>query len=167
MSLENNITCELYYKILNGMPHGVVVADKHGKFILWNKSADPVFNSKTVESSKSNWIKDFGIYKVDKKELFKDEDIPMNRALRGESVNGEKMFVKNTNVPNGIFLKISSYPIYEDNGVDIKAAVIIFDDITKEQILYEIVIKKINELENYLKNTLNIDYNMILDVKPQ
>ena len=74
MSLENNITCELYYKIINGMPHGVVVADKLGKFILWNKSAEPVFNGNTTESPKSDWVKDFGIYKVDKKELFKDEE---------------------------------------------------------------------------------------------
>ena len=153
MSLENKyLTLDLYYKIINVMPYGMIVADKNGKFILWNTKSFPIFNENLLNSTKENWVKDFGIYHIDKETLYKTEDLPMVKSLNGQSIIGEKMFVKHEGIPEGTFLKVSSFPIMNDDGTGIQASVTVFDDITQQQLLYDSIIFKINELEKYLKD---------------
>lgn len=151
MSSENKTSINLYIKIIDIMPYGMIVADKNGKFILWNEKADPIFTNKSVSCTKEEWVEKFGVYHTDKVTKFKTEDLPMVRALRGETVKGERMYLTNTSNPEGMFLKVSSFPIYSDNSNEIEAAVIVIDDITQEQLLYDSVIAKIAELESYLK----------------
>ena len=58
---------------------------------------------------------------------------------------------------SSIYLKVSSYPLKE-NG-ELKAAAILFEDITKEQTMFEEVINKFDEIKEYLMKVIKIDEN--------
>jgi signal transduction histidine kinase len=157
MSSENNLPIELYHSVLNEMPYGIIVADITGKFILWNDNARPIVNDELAKSLQQNWVDDFGVFNIDKTTKYRTEDLPMSKALRGESSPGEKMYIKHAGLEEGVYLKVSSYPIKKED--QIIAGVIIMEDITQEQILYDNIISKINELETYLKDIMDIELN--------
>lgn len=154
------ISIELVQKLLNSMIYGVIIADKTGNFIYWNEPAKLIMSSNS-NSQQQEWIDDFGVYTTDKSRKYLTEELPMSKGLRGEISKGEKMFVKNIDIPNGVYLKVNGFPIYNEDGI-IDGAAIIFEDITEEQLMYDSVISKINELEIYLKEILNIDYDEVL-----
>lgn len=156
MSIKSNhLTLNGYKNVLDNLPYGVIVADITGKFVFWNGKALPMFGGDLFRSEKENWVEDFGIYKIDTITKYETEDLPMSKALQGKSTQAEKMYVRNVNNKEGVFLKISSYPILSINN-EIEGGVIIFEDITQEQLLYDNIIYKINELENYLKDIMEL-----------
>lgn len=160
MSSENKRLIELSYKLVNIIPYGVIIANKDGKFIFWNKNSQPVFTERLRESVKENWTEEFGVYSVDKTTKYETEDLPMCKALKGETVVGEKMFVIHEDCPDGVYLKVSAYPILDGNNT-IEAGAIIFEDITQEQLAFEEIVRGLNDLEVYLRDELNIDYAKI------
>ncbi len=149
MNSENKNILQIYKKVIETMPYGIVVSNIDGKFIFYNNRASIVFNENLQKSLQENWVEDFGVFTVDRKEKYKTENLPMSKALKGQTVVGEKMYIKHIGIPNGVYLKVSAFPIITENTIE--AAVIIFDDITEEQIMYDSIISKINDLENYLR----------------
>lgn len=156
MNLESKISIETYKKIIDKIPYGVIIADKEGKIIFWNEISYKTFKEDLIHSPLKHWVEDWGVYTADKKTKFKTEELPLVRALNGEIVTGEKLFIKNDGIKEGTYIKVSAFPIYNMNNKDINSAVVIFEDITHEQALYDSVINKINELESYLKDVLDL-----------
>lgn len=151
-----NIDVETYRKIVDNLPHGIIVADTTGKFIIWNAKALPMFSDDLFNSIQENWVEDFGVYQIDKITKFKTEELPMSKALKGISTENDKLYIKQKNGEE-IFVKVSSYPIFSCEHSELEGAVVLIEDVTKEQHLYDNIINKINELENYLKDIMDFD----------
>lgn len=160
MNLGNNNSNTAFKSILDGMPYGIIVVDINKFFIYFNNVAKSVFNNISIRSEHT-WTNDHNVYKVDKKTRITKEDSIVLRTLKGEIVSGEKLYIANINNNDGIFIKTYSFPIYNSIGV-IEVAIIVFEDITKDELYLESIMKKITELEKYLIETLNIDYAKII-----
>lgn len=152
-----NLTNSLYEILVNTMPHGIAITDTKGRFILWNKTAEEMFPiSMFLTPTRSAWASVFGAYTVDRKQEYKFEDLPLSKSLRGQWVKCEKVYIKNDKYPAGLYLRISSYPLIEDN--ELKAAAVVFEDITEEQLIFDEVINKFEEIKLYLTDVLKVDY---------
>ena len=147
-----DIPIGLHKAILNSIPYGILVANKDGKFIFWNEVTYKTFKKELINSEQQNWVDDWGVFSVDKKTKYQTEEVPLSRALRGEIVTGEKLCISTEGRPC-VFIKVSAFPIWTKEG-EIEAGIVVFDDITKEQTMYDNILQKIGELENYLKNHL-------------
>lgn len=155
MILGNDLGIELYKDIINAMPLAVIVCDIKGDFILWNDAAFSLFKRDLRESPQKSWVHDWGVYQMDTKTLYKDEEIPLARALRGEITLNAKLYLgKGIKEGGGIYVKVSGYPIFNKNGL-IEAGIVVCEDITYEQIIVDTIIKKISELESYIKDNIN------------
>lgn len=154
----DDIDIETYRRVVDNLPHGIIVSDAEGKFIIWNEKALPMFPDGLFQSKQENWVEDFGVYQIDKITKYKTEELPMSKALKGVTTANEKMYIQHGE-KEGIFLKVSSYPIYNCEHDELEAGVVLIEDITQEQILYDNIINKINELENYLKDIMDFDFS--------
>ena len=148
MTSESKLSVELYAKVIDSMPCGFIVANNKGEFIVWNEAAYKLFSKELITSVQDNWVEDWGIYHTDKITKFLTEEIPMSRALRGETVTNVKMYIY-VEGREGMYLKVSAYPVYKSNS-EIEAAIVMLEDITTEQKIYDEVINTINQMAGYL-----------------
>ncbi len=154
MNSGSKANVELYLKVLKAMPYGIIISDKSSNFVFWNDKASHIMHITAQAIKQQDWVKKFGVYDLDKTTMYKTEDLPMSKALRGEFIDSEKLYIKNENMEEGIYIKVTAFPVLEND--EIIAAVVMFDDITDEQTLYDSVIHKITELESYLKDFIKI-----------
>ncbi|MBC7426723.1 MAG: PAS domain-containing protein, partial [Bacteroidia bacterium] len=131
MSTENKLSVELYAKVIDSMVCGFIVANNKGEFIIWNEAAYKMFKKELITSVQDNWVEDWGIFHMDKTTKFLTEEIPMSRALKGETVKGVKMYIS-VEGREGMFLKVSAYPVYTSES-EIEAAIVMLEDITEEE----------------------------------
>lgn len=159
MSLENKtISINLFEKLVDVMPYGIIVANIDSEFILHNTVARHFFDSELQDTTENRWSGEYGIFSLDKTVRYTLENTPAQRALRGEVVKYEKYFIKSKIIPQGFYLKVSSYPIYSSVDCNVvEAAAVVFEDITEEQEFYDNVINKFEEIEKYLREVLKID----------
>lgn len=150
MTSVSKLSVDLYAKIIDSMPFGIIVANSKGEFIVWNEVAYKYFKKELITSVQENWVEDWNICHTDKVTKFKTEEIPMCRALKGESVSGVKMHISYEG-RLGMYLKVCAYPVYSEDG-EIEAAIVMLEDITAEQKIYDEVISTLNEMAGYLKN---------------
>lgn len=154
MMYSKNITLDLLKKLVDEIPYAILVAQPNGEFNFWNKEAYRLFNKDLRQSPQAHWVDDWGCYKLDGTK-YQTEDIPLSMALRGINVYNEKMCLKMGGAKECMYIKISAFPLTDDNG-DVVSAVVMCEDITKEQELYEHVIERFNEIETYIKDLLDV-----------
>src|SRR6266478_6471853 len=89
---------ELLQSILDSCSDAVIVADTSGKIILRNPVGMRYNAGAPAQEIGEKYPQLLGLYKDDGETLFKTEELPLSRALRGDSVNGLEMFIR---PPNG------------------------------------------------------------------
>src|ERR1700683_4583597 len=100
---------ELLQTILNFMADGVVVADLHGKFIVYNPSAERILGFGKDESTPDHWSETIGMFESDGTTTAATAKLPLVRALKGETENLET-FLKNKKHPEGVHIRMAGKP---------------------------------------------------------
>jgi sigma-B regulation protein RsbU (phosphoserine phosphatase) len=120
---------DIFQSILNGLLEGVVVADKRGSFLFFNPAAKSILGIGLRDIESDEWTSVYGTYYPDKRTPFPSEKLPLSRALHGESVEGEIIYIKNPERSEGLYIDVSANPLRNDAG-SITGGVAIFRDIT-------------------------------------
>lgn len=126
--------------ILNSLADGVVVADKDGKFLFTNPVAKKIVGVGPKDVNPTEWASAYGTYYSDRITPFPSEQLPLARAMKGEKVNNEIIFIKNPEQPEGLYINVSASPL-KDSEDSVKGGTIIFRDITESK-LAEMELKK-------------------------
>lgn len=125
-------TNEILRSILSNMGDAVIVADKEGKFLLFNPMAERMFGMGATESNSSEWSHRYECYLPDKVTLFPEDQTPLIRSIRGEEVNDVEMFVRHARRPHGLWTRVSGRPLRGPNS-DLLGGVIVCRDITQSK----------------------------------
>jgi PAS domain S-box-containing protein len=128
--------------VLDSIGEGLVAADEHGKFILWNPAATRIVGMGAENVPPGEWNKHYGVYMPDTVTPFPIEQNPLTRALRGE-VSTAEMFLRNAELERGSWIEISGGPLKDKKGAP-RGGVVAFRDITQRKI-DEREIHKLNE----------------------
>jgi len=123
---------ELLQLILGSIADGVVVADSNGKFLLFNKSAEQVLGMGAIDVAPAQWSDRYGTYLPDTVTQYPPDQLPLVRAMRGESVDALELFIRNANVPEGRFLSIAGRPLKGADGA-LQGGVVVFHDVTERK----------------------------------
>jgi len=118
--------------VVDSMGDGVVVADGNGKFLLFNPAAEKILGIGAVEGTPNDWTEQYGIFEADEVTPYPASELPLAVALRGLSVNGEDLFIRNANIPDGAWISITARPLKDDNGT-VWGGVAVFSDITQRK----------------------------------
>ena len=116
--------------VFNSISDGVVVADENGKFTIFNPSAERIVGIGMTDAGPEQWTDQYGIFFPDRVTPVPTDEIPLVRAMRGEAMDEEEMFIRNPRIPKGVYISVSGRPLRDDEGVT-KGGVIVFRDVTE------------------------------------
>jgi diguanylate cyclase (GGDEF)-like protein/PAS domain S-box-containing protein len=114
--------------ILNSIGDGVGVVDENGEFLLHNDAAKSLLGIDEDRGGAENWQEHYGIYAADGRTAFPSADLPLVRALAGESTDQVEMVIRNAGNPDGAVITVSGRPLRRADGR--KGAVAVFHDVT-------------------------------------
>ena len=116
--------------ILASMGDAVVVADKEGKFLVFNPAAERMFGRGATKISPSEWSHQYGLFLPDRVTPFPPDQLPLTRSIRGEEVDNVEIFVRHKRAPNGRWTRITGRPLRGPDG-ELSGGVIVCRDITE------------------------------------
>ena len=122
--------------IFNSISDGVVVADENGNFTIFNPSAERMVGIGMTDTGPDQWSDQYGIFFPDRETPFPMDELPLVRAIQGEPSDEVEMFIRNPNVPEGVYISVSGRPLQEESGTA-KGGVIVFRDVTERRLAEE------------------------------
>jgi len=117
--------------IVDGLAEGVVMAKPDGHFQLFNPAAEDILGLGMIDVDPVEWSRTYHIYMPDGETLFPAEELPLARALRGESTDDIEA-ISRTLHRGDTWLNISGRPIRDDVDA-ILGGVVVFADITERK----------------------------------
>lgn len=115
--------------VLDSMGDGVVVANPCGEFLLFNPAAEAIMGIGFTHGDPCLWTEKYGLYLPDQITPYPAIEVPLVKAMHGQSSDGVEMFVRNPQRPHGVWLSITARPLVDKTGA-ILGAVTVFSDVT-------------------------------------
>ncbi len=114
--------------ILDRISDGVGVIDEEGAFLVHNPAAKAMLGVDADPDGVEGWPRHYGIFRPDGVTEFPIEELPLVRALAGESTDRVEMVIRNPARPEGTLLSVSGRPLDVDGR---RGAIAVFHDITE------------------------------------
>lgn len=134
----------LLESILDSMAEGVAVANEQGELLILNRTAQSMLGGGGSPVHLGDCIQAFGLFKPDTVTPYGPDELPLARAIHGESVSGAEVFVRNSTQPQGLWMAVNARPLTDGEGriaggvavmrdvTDAKAASGRYEDVTLE-----------------------------------
>ena len=135
---------DVLQSILDNMGDGVVVADREGKIILSNPTAERLLRTNLKGLQCDAILTEQNTYLPDMLTAYPSYEHPLTRAIRGESVDGAEMMLRHLE-KDEVWLRATSRPLRDEKG-DVRGGVMVLSDITPQRSL-EKQIAEISERE--------------------
>ena len=121
---------ELLDTVLDTMTEGVIVTSaEDGRIVYANRSVTEMIAEPVEDLDPSEWAEVYGVYNLDRKTHAEPAEMPISRALHGEST-GQEYFIRNDHTPDGTYVSTSAVPLLSGTSGNIIGAVGIIRDIT-------------------------------------
>src|SRR5574341_1555750 len=118
--------------ILESMTEGLVVADEQGHFTLYNPAAERIAGIGMTDTRPEEWTRTYGVYQPDGHTPVPMDEIPLVRAIRGETTRDVVQFLRNPARPDGVYVNVSGAPLRDAAG-RVRGGVVLVSDITERR----------------------------------
>ena len=118
--------------VLDSMADGVVVADGRGQVILVNPMAEKILGVDRAQLRSRDWPGLGGLYLPDQTTPYPTTDLPLVRAIRGESCDNVELFMSTARRPDGRWLSAAARPLTDPSGAT-QGGVAVFSDVTERK----------------------------------
>ena len=125
----------LLESILDHVGDGVVAVDKQGQFLLWNQRAEELIGIGAANIPPDEWPSHFGLYRSPNEYLLRVEELPLMRALHGETVRNQDLYIRNE-LQEGHWISVFARPL-GNPPEDMYGAVAVLVDIEETRKLRE------------------------------
>ncbi len=126
---ESRRQAGLLAAVMSSIGDGVGVVDEHGAFLLHNPAARDLLGVAEDSDDPDTWQEHYGLFRPDGRTPFPLAELPLIRALRGESSDGVEILVRNPDRPAGLLISVDGRPL--DPSAGQRGAVAVFHDITE------------------------------------
>ena len=120
--------------ILENIADGVVVADRDGHFLLWNRKAEQIVGSGPADRRVDEWSSHFGIFRHEGGEPLPAAELPLVRAINGEHVDNVELYLCNPVSSKGHWAQVTARPLLNGDGT-VAGGVAVLVDVTEEKFL--------------------------------
>ncbi len=141
---------QLLEAVFNSMAEGVAVADADGHLTHFNAAAESLLGPGLRPSIPNAAHPLHGFYRPDRTTLYAPEELPMARALQGQTPESMEVFVRDAQKPDGALLSVSARPMVDPAGA-VRGAVSVFHDVTERKKAEEMVGASLREKEALLR----------------
>jgi PAS domain S-box-containing protein len=132
---------------LASLSEGVVVADRDGRFLLFNAAAERMTGMGSTETDPASWPETYGCFLPDGVTPYPADQLPLVRAIRGERTDHAEMLIRNPRVPEGVWLSLNGAPLTDERGA-LQGGVITFRDVTASRSSADELRKSVRQLED-------------------
>ncbi len=133
--------------IFNSIGDAVIVVDENGKYVMFNRRADEMGGHKLHGKHIKDSPEQVGLFQLDGETAFPVDELPLTRALLGESTDNIEMLMRNELLPQDIYVDIAGRSILDKNG-KVTGAVSVVRDITQLKETEEQLKTSITKLKN-------------------
>jgi rsbT co-antagonist protein RsbR len=119
-------------RIMNSISDAVCVADETGRLIHTNAAAAPVLKLLGVRNVDEEWKASPSFFRADGTTPYVEDELPLARALRGETVDNEDLYVRQPGQTEGVWVQCSARPLYGPDNTQ-RGAVAIFRDVSERK----------------------------------
>jgi PAS domain S-box-containing protein len=129
--------------ILDSMGDGVIVTDENGKTLLLNPAARRMLGPRKEmpQDERSS-----GYFAPETMAPYPSGELPIARALRGETVDSMELYIRNDFRRDGAFISVSGQPLKDDEG-NTRGGVAVMRDITAAKRSQDLLRKAKEEAE--------------------
>lgn len=125
-----------FKSVIDNLAEGVIVADESGRFLVFNRAAEKILGKGALDVHPLEWAAAYGCYRSDKTTPYSPDHLPLARAIRGEEVFEETIYLKNPDTPPGAWISVSGRPLKSDSG-STAGGFVILHDISRREIAKE------------------------------
>ena len=126
--------------IVKSMSDGVLVVDKELRFTLFNPSAKRIIGIGMTDTPAADWPDVWGMFFPDKVTPFPADKSPLVRAVRGEATKELDLFIRNSDVPDGVFVNVNGTPVRDSSG-NLVGGVSVYRDVTRRTVEREALLQ--------------------------
>ncbi len=122
----------LLQSVLDSVADGVVMANEAGQFKVWNPAARRIVGLGPSAIKTDDWPSHYGLFLPDTTSPYPPNDLPLVKAIHGESVNDMLVVIRDSDGPGKKWLSVNARPLRDDSG-RLKGGVAVFRDITERK----------------------------------
>ena len=122
--------------IIRSMGDGVVVADANTKFSLFNPSAERILGVGMTDRPADEWTDLYGVFYADGSTAVPTDELPLLRAVRGETVEDLELFIRNPRVADGVYISVNASPVRSESR-EVVGGVAVFRDVSERKMEQE------------------------------
>ncbi len=116
--------------VFDSISDGVFATDENGKYLMANATTLKVTYDNIPNNDITKRPARFGFYHPDGSGLFSPDELPLQRAIRGEETTDVEMLICNQAKPEGMYVSASGKPLSLD-ATGRNGGVVVFRDITE------------------------------------
>ena len=147
--------------VFDSMYDGIAVLNLTGHVLFVNPSIQRIFSAEPLGPVPSRWSETHGVFYPDEETLFPLDKIIYTQISQGKAVRDLELFARNKEQTEGIHIKASGIPLFDENQ-KVVACVAILRDITKDKIAAAQLEQTMQQLQNQVQLTDTI-FNSIGD----
>ncbi|MFP4003827.1 MAG: PAS domain-containing protein [Alphaproteobacteria bacterium] len=117
--------------VLESIQDGIVACDADGRLSVLNPAAKRMVHAEITDTPPEQWAEKYRIYDADGKNLVDEDRLPLIRALRGESVEGEELVLAPDHHPPRRII-CTAKAMYSGEGSKL-GAVLSMQDVTEQR----------------------------------
>jgi sigma-B regulation protein RsbU (phosphoserine phosphatase) len=152
--------------ILDSLTDGVVIVDRAGRFLLESRGAERILGTGAGDVSPEDWPRVFGLFLPDTVTPYPPEDLPLARAVRGETAADVEIFVRGPGRPEGAWISVNGTP-WRDTRGRLLGGIAVFREITAHKRADEATQRLSKAVEQTADNVMITDKDgRILYVNP-
>ena len=136
----------LMQTVFSSVSDGLVVTNARGEFLLTNPAAETITGMGATDTSPDEWSETYGTFYPDGSALFPARELPLARAMRGESVNNVELLIRNPERPQGVHISVDARPLTDESG-SVTGGVIAFRDVSRDRETQTELRRTVSELE--------------------
>jgi len=118
--------------IFESLPVGIMIADAEGHLLFFNPAAEGILGLGVTDIPPGKHAPIYGWFLPDQATVLPNDRLPLVRAIRGETLTDEPIFVRNLQHREGIWIRVSGGPLRDRRGT-LSGAVVMLRDFTKER----------------------------------
>jgi len=145
----------LYRAIIDVLDTAIVVADEAGKIVVWNRAAMRILGQGPTDAPCEEWTRIYGLFLPDGRTPFPIEQLPLVRAIAGESVEDVEVIVRRQGATSDVYIASSGRPLKDDRGRP-RGAILVFRDRTAQKRTETAVEQSEARLRGIVSNTPNV-----------
>ena len=126
--------------IIRSMGDGVAVADAQMRFSVFNPSAERIIGIGITDRPPDEWTDLYGLFFPDAVTPVPTDELPLVRAVRGETVEDQRLFIRNARLPDGAYISVNASPVRSESG-EVVGGVAVFRDVTARQMEEEALVQ--------------------------